>query len=386
MAHPGDDASPRESKRRGAPLSRIVQAIEAVAPLGLSEDWDRSGLQVGDPNAAVRTVLISLDPSAAAVAEAARIGAELIVTHHPLLLEPLRNLDLSFAPARVAAECLRQGLAIYSCHTNLDRAEGGVNDLLAALLGLERVRALSAGEEQLKLVVTVPLGYEPRIRRALARAGAGWIGNYSGCTFGSRGVGSFRPEAGANPFLGEEGREETVEEVRLEAIVPKSRAQQAHRAVVEAHPYEEVALDLYPLATRSTRGALGRVGELPAPKPLGRWAAEVAQRLGAAGVRVVGDPAAEIRTAAVCGGSGASLWREAQRAGAQCLVTGDVKYHTARDAEEAGLSIVDAGHWATEAPALEALRRELTGWASRTKTELRVEVFREPDPFRWVSP
>jgi putative NIF3 family GTP cyclohydrolase 1 type 2 len=155
--------------------------------------------------------------------------------------------------------------------------------------------------------------------------------------------------------------------------------------VIEAHPYEEPAVDQYVLKGSASEGGLGRLGELPAPKRLGRWAAEVALRLGASGVRVIGDVDAEVRAVAVCGGSGASLWETARRAGADCLVTGDVKYHVARDAAEAGFAIIDAGHAPTEAPALEALRRRLEEWALVRGAELRIETFKEADPFRWVS-
>jgi dinuclear metal center YbgI/SA1388 family protein len=370
----------------GIPLSEVVRALEGLAPRELAEGWDRPGLQVGDPDASVEGVLVCLDPSRGAVAQALRARADLLVSHHPLFLEPLHSLDLSDGRSAVAAECLRAGLALYACHTNLDRADGGVNDLLAKRLGLLDVRPLLPGEALVKLVVTVPIGYEPRIRRALAAAGGGQIGNYAGCSFGSRGTGTFRPLAGADPFLGEVGREEFVEETRLETVVPRSRATALLEAVLAAHPYEEPALDLFALEGPSSSGSLGRLGRLARPLRLAEWGREVASLLGVPGVRLVGDPQRTVEGVAVCGGSGSSLWRRARAAGAECLVTGDVKYHTAREAEEAGFSLVDAGHWATEHPGLEALTEGLAAWARREGRALRVEAFLEPDAFRWVAP
>lgn len=370
----------------GVTLSAVMSALEAVAPLGLAEPWDRPGLQVGDPGATVEAVLVALDPSPAAVAQAALIGAQLLVTHHPLLLDPLPQIDLSTPQGRLIRRCLGDGIAIYSAHTNLDRAEGGVNDRLAERLGLLGVEPLGRGEPQVKLVVTVPVGYEPAVLRALTRVGAGRIGRYAGCSFGCRGRGAFEPLGGANPFLGRAGSREEVAETRLEAVVVRSRIAQVRAAVLEAHPYEEVALDLYPLEGAGSTGGLGRIGTLAEPRELGVLAEEIGRRLEAPGVHFVGDPRARVERVAVCGGSGASLWREAQRAGAQVLVTGDVKYHSAREAEAAGFALVDAGHAATEAVSVDCLATTLTAWASGADLPLRVEAFREPDPLRWVVP
>ena len=148
-------------------LRQIAEAIEALAPLELTESWDRSGLQVGDPQQIVDSVLVAIDPSPGAVAEAKQVGAGLLLTHHPLLLKPLDRIDLSSPRGRLVADLLRSGIALYSAHTNLDRAEGGVNDALARTLGLETVAPLGAGEAQVKVVVTVPVGYESGVSRAL---------------------------------------------------------------------------------------------------------------------------------------------------------------------------------------------------------------------------
>lgn len=364
----------------------MMSALEALAPPSLAEPWDRAGLQVGDPAAPVDAVLVALDPSPAAVAQAALAGAQLLVTHHPMFLDPLPQIDLSTSQGRLLTRCLGEGVAVYCAHTNLDRATGGVNDWLAQRLGLREIGPLGRGEPQVKLVVTVPAGYEAGILRALAGAGAGRIGRYRGCSFRSRGVGAFEPLEGAKPFRGRAGQGEEVEEVRVETVVDRSRVRAVRAALAQAHPYETAALDLYPLEGESAAGSLGRVGALEERRTLSDFATWVGRVLDAPGVRFVGDPMAPIDRIAVCGGSGASLWREARAAGAQLLVTGDVRYHQAVDARQAGFCLLDAGHAATEGVALECLATALRDWSVETGSELRVEMFREPDPFHWVAP
>ena len=367
-------------------LRQIAEAIETLAPPELAETWDRSGLQVGDPEQTVTRALVALDPSLAAVVEAKRVGAELLLTHHPLLLQPLDRIDLSSPQGAVVAELLRNGIALYAGHTNLDRAEGGVNDALAGLLGLTELAPLGPGEAQVKVVVTVPVGYEGPVAGALFAAGAGRVGAYRGCSFAGRGEGTFLPGLGAAPFLGEVGRAERVAESRLEVVAPRARLAAVQLALGEAHPYERPAIDVYDLRGPAETGALGRLGLLPEPRPLGPWAAEVGRALGAQGVRWVGVAEAPVHRVAVCGGSGAELWQLARSRGADVLVTGDLKYHTALDAATAGFAVVDVGHGPSEACALPVLHDWLAGWATELGAQLEVAVFREPDPFHWSMP
>lgn len=368
----------------GVPLSAVMRVLEALAPLGLAESWDRPGLQLGDPADLVEAVLVALDPSPEAVTQAILARAQLLVTHHPLLLDPLSRIDLSTPLGRLIARCLANGVAIYCAHTNLDRAGGGVNDRLGEQLQLRDLGPFLPGESQIKLTVTVPAGYEPAVLRALSSSGAGRIGRYGGCSFGCRGRGVFEPLEGAKPFVGRIGGRKVVEETRIETVVARSRIAEVRAAVLAAHPYEEAALDLYPLEGAASAGGLGRMGTLAQPSTLAAFAIEVGRLLDAPGVRFVGDPATRIERVAVCGGSAASLWQDAQRAGADALVTGDVKHHAARDAEAAGFSLVDAGHAATEAVALDCLSTALARWAPGPGQGLRVAAFREPDPFRWA--
>jgi dinuclear metal center YbgI/SA1388 family protein len=362
-------------------VSDLAKAVEDFAPLDLAEPWDRPGLQVGDPGAAVRSVLVTLDPSPAALREALHRQAQVLVTHHPLYLAPPARLDLSQPLPALLAALIRANIAAYAAHTNLDRAEGGVNDALARALGLQDLSPLGSGEAQCKIAVTVPAGYEEPVRQALASAGAGRIGRYAGCSFGCRGQGSFSPLPGATPFLGAVGRAERVDETRLEVNVARSRLPRALAELGRAHPYEEPAVDVYPLEVPCPLGALGRVGTLPAGRALGTWAREVAASLGAPSARLVGDPGRRVTRVAVCGGSGSEFWKEALAAGADVLVTGDVKYHTALEAREWGLALLDLGHGPTEQVAVDVLAERLGEWARGAAEDLEVHVHREPDPF-----
>ncbi len=363
----------------GVTLAHVARAVEAFAPLSLAEPWDRPGLQVGDPRAPADTVLVALDPTPQTVAEAVRRRARLVVTHHPLLMKPLERLDGCEPRGSVVVELVRAGIGLYAAHTNLDRAPGGVNDWLAARLGLEDVGPLGAGDPVRKVVVTVPVGYEDSVRRALAAAGAGTIGAYAECSFGCRGEGTFRPGPGTDPWVGAEGRLERVAEVRLETVVPEARKGAVLAALFAAHPYEEPAVDVYALEHPAGPAALGRVGTLAEPRELGPWADEVAGRLAARGVRLAGDPARRIERVAVCGGAGASLWREALARGADVLVTGDVRHHDALDAAAAGLALVDVGHATGERGAVEVLEKIVAGVTGVTA----VWTHWEGEPFAW---
>jgi dinuclear metal center YbgI/SA1388 family protein len=320
------------------------------------------------------------------VSEATRRGADLLVTHHPLFLNPLERLDLTTPSGRVVAESVRSGLGLYAAHTNLDRADGGVNDALATRLGLVDQQPFAPGEQQVKLVVTVPVGQESPVRDAIASACDGRLGDTLSRPFTFRVTGTVAPVDEAGSAAGRPGAGECVEQTRLEALVPRSRCDRVRRAVIGAHPWDEPAIEVYPLEGRSELGALGRMGRLAQPRVLGEWARDAARRLGAEGARLVGDLDAHVETVAVCGGSGAALWREAARAGAKVLVTGDVRYHTALEAAAGGMALLDVGHAPSEKVAPEVIQKVLNVWAKETGTELEVETFWEPDPFTLLQP
>lgn len=340
----------------------IMAVLEDLAPPALAEAGDRVGLQFGRPELAVERVLVCLDVTPAVLAEAERLGAQMLVCHHPPIWQPLTSLREDRPAQALAAALVRQGLAVYVLHTNWDKAPGGVSACLARALGLEQVEALREAEQEpyYKLVTFVPAGYEDAVREALAAAGAGIIGAYSHCSFQIPGTGTFKPLEGASPFLGTVGQLEKVGELRLEMILPRERLGRALRALRQAHPYEEVAYDVYPLANRQAGAGLGAVGDLPgAGVRLADFVERVKAALGVSQVRFVGDPERPVRRVAVCGGSGGDLVALARRRRAEVLVTGDVKYHQALEAQALDLAVIDAGHGATERVSLPYLAAHL---------------------------
>ncbi|PLX46552.1 MAG: Nif3-like dinuclear metal center hexameric protein, partial [Deltaproteobacteria bacterium] len=368
----------------GATTGDILDLVERLAPPSLAEEWDRCGLQIGERRSPVSKLLIALSPTLRAAEEAVKRKADLLLTHHPLLLAPIQALDFSKTTAKIIGTLVRGGVGHICAHTNLDKADGGVNDCLAAQLGLVDVEPLGPGEPLKKIVVTIPSDHFEVVRVALKEAGAGSIGPYKGCSFAVFGDGYFTPLEGSDAFIGEVGREASVKEVRLEAVVTLSRLDGAMRALISAHPYERPAVDVYELLNRDERGAMGRVGSLKEAASLASLAADVKRRIKAPGVRYVGDGAKTIKRVAVCGGSGGDLWREALRSGADALVTGDLKYHTALDAVEEGFALIDAGHHSTEASVLEPLAKFLAAESAKIGADLEVDVFFEQDPFEFI--
>ncbi len=354
----------------------IFGIMEKLAPAGLAMEWDNCGLQVGDPEAEVSGILLALDADLDVCREAAEKSCKLIITHHPLFLKQLKQINLQSPQGALVAALIKNGLTLYSAHTNLDSAKDGVNDCLAGLLGLEQTSVLKPvrSDGYYKFVVFVPAGHEDKVREAVCRAGAGWIGNYSDCTFQTTGTGTFRPLEGTDPFIGKQGELEKVDEIRLETIVPERLAGKVVEAVLEAHPYEEVAYDLYPLKIKRASTGLGRVGELNRSVSLGQLAAEVKKILGLKAVRVGGDAGGTVTRVALCGGSGADLWPLARDAGADVIITGDVGYHSARDMVQSGFRFIDAGHYGTERVVLPVLKEYLEEQCQRLGLDVRVHI------------
>ncbi len=344
-------------------LADVVAVLERAYPPALAEPWDAVGLVCGDPQADVRAVHLAVDPVEAVVGEALAAGADLLVTHHPLYLRGTSTVAASTPKGRVVHRLLTAGCGLFVAHTNADSAAPGVSDALAELFGLRDVAPLqprtSAAPD--KLVVLVPEAEADALRQALWDAGAGRQGDYDRTAFTSSGTGTFRPLAGAHPAVGRVGEQEVVPECRVEVLVDRSRRAQVLAAMAAAHPYEEVAYDLFErVATPGATGP-GRVGELPEPLPLGalvELAEQVLPRT-AWGVRAAGDPAAPVSRLAVCGGAGDSLLTTAAASGAQAFLTSDLRHHPAAEGPE-GLALLDAAHWATEAPWLRVAAELLT--------------------------
>ncbi len=338
-----------------------MDTVERLAPLPLAEGWDNCGLQVGDPNARVGRILVALTPLPEVFEEAEASGADFLLFHHPLIFRALESVDTASYPGDLIARAVRGGNAVYAAHTNYDAAPGGVSVALANTLGLAGpVEIVSPRGSLKKLVIFVPEEHVGQVADALDEAGAGVIGDYRQCTFRTPGTGTFLPGESSDPYLGEKGRLENAPEIRLETVVPAHAARRAAAAATEAHPYEEVALDVYNLEGRPEDCGYGRIGTLPRPPTPDELRGHVSDCLGSP-ARLVADPAPgrRIVRVAVLGGSGGSFIPEvAGRADA--YVTGDLDYHDALLAESLGLTAIDAGHAATELPALEPLARRLS--------------------------
>jgi dinuclear metal center YbgI/SA1388 family protein len=338
-------------------VAQIAEAVERIAPPALAEEWDNCGLQVGDPAAEASRILVALTPLPEVFDEAEQTGADFLLFHHPLIFDPLKTVDTASYPGDLLARAIRNGLAVYAAHTSYDAAPEGVSVALAGALGLRGpLRVLSPRGALRKLVVFVPEENVDAVAQALAGAGAGVIGDYTECTFRTRGTGTFRGGENTDPYLGDKGRLEKVDEVRLETVVPAHAVRPAVDAATAAHPYEEVALDVYPVEGFPEGCGYGRVGTLPEPLTAEELREHVSDSLGFP-ARLVAASGRRIQRVAVLGGSGGSFIPEA--AASDAYVTGDVDYHDALLAESLGLTAIDAGHAATELPLLQPLALRL---------------------------
>jgi len=345
------------------PISAVTDALEAWAPPGSAQDYDNVGLQVGDASRSVETGLLALDVTPQVLAEAEDLGADLIVTHHPLLFRPLDGVTADGYVSNLALRLAEAGVALYSIHTNLDAAPGGVSFALADRLGLTDVGFLDGYEDTLyKLAVFVPEDAFDAVRRALADAGAGQIGDYEACAFAVEGTGFFKPGEETNPHIGEAGGGvESARERKLEVEVARWALGDVMGALDAAHPYEEVAYDLYPVKQKNSRAGLGALGVLEEPMSLPAFLDRVATRLDADSLRYAGADDTTVERVAVCGGAGSDFIGTARTAGADAYVTADVKYHEFFDVLDHGgtpdMALVDPGHYETEA-LTEALLRD----------------------------
>ncbi|WP_062355790.1 Nif3-like dinuclear metal center hexameric protein [Bacillus kwashiorkori] len=324
----------------------IIQLFETYAPKFLAMEGDKIGLQVGQLNKQVNKVLVTLDVLEEVVDEAIEKGAQLIIAHHPLIFRPLTSIQTEQTYGRVIEKLIKNNIAVYCAHTNLDVAKGGVNDLLAQSLQLQNTEVLvPTYEDSLKkLVVFVPKNHAEEIRQLLGNLGAGAIGEYSHCSFSIDGTGRFLPNEETNPYIGQAGQLEAVEEVRVETVIPSSLEREIVREMLRKHPYEEPAYDIYPLNIRGEQLGLGRIGYLREEMSLAQFAEFAKEVFQVKSLRVVGNLQDKVKKVAVLGGDGNKYFHNAIRKGADVYVTGDFYYHTAHDAMMAGLNVVDPGH------------------------------------------
>ncbi|MFD2704160.1 Nif3-like dinuclear metal center hexameric protein [Salibacterium lacus] len=324
----------------------IINAFETWAPRSLAMEKDNVGLMVGTLNKPVHRVLTTLDVSMEVAEEAVEKDIDLIIAHHPLIFKPLASLETAGGKGSIIEKCIKNDIAVYAAHTNLDIADGGVNDMLAETLGLGDTEVLVPTTEipLKKVTAFVPEGHVEAVRSALGNAGAGHIGDYSHCTFSAEGTGTFIPGDNTDPYLGTQGKMEFAAETRMETVVPETLLPGVIQALENAHPYEEPAYDVYPLDMEGEIMGLGRTGYLPEPLSYETFIDLVKSTFGIKHVRTAGTEPKEVRKVAVLGGDGNKFWTHALHSGADVYITGDLYFHTAQDAALEGLNTIDPGH------------------------------------------
>jgi dinuclear metal center YbgI/SA1388 family protein len=329
-------------------LKQITQYIESVAPLAFQESYDNAGLIIGHAETEISGALISLDITEEVLDEAIQKKLNLVVCHHPIVFSGLKKLNGKNYVERCVAKAIKNEIAIYAAHTNLDSVLGGVNSKICEKLELQHCRILDPMPNFLKKLVTfVPVAQAEKVRTALFEAGAGHIGNYDSCSFNLSGQGTFRGNDQTNPFVGEPNQLHTETEIRIETIFPKHIQSKVIQALLNAHPYEEVAYDIYPLDNNFSQAGIGMIGELASPMTETEFLKKLKETFGCQVIKhtkLLGKP---IKKVAVCGGSGSSFLNKAIAQKADIFVSGDFKYHQFFDAERE-IVIADIGHYESE--------------------------------------
>ncbi|TZF85928.1 Nif3-like dinuclear metal center hexameric protein (plasmid) [Pedobacter sp. BS3] len=329
-------------------LSDITRFLETQAPLAYQEDYDNSGLIVGRPDAEVGSALISLDCTEAVIDEAIRKGCNLVISHHPIVFKGLKKFTGKTYVERVVMKAIKHDVAIYAIHTNLDHVHTGVNARICEVLGIKNYSILSPKGNLLKKLVTFcPLSHADKVRNALFAAGAGNIGNYSECSFNADGFGTFKAGGNTRPFTGNIGEQHHEPEIRIETIFLAEKERPIVLALLEAHPYEEVAYDIYSLANTWQQVGAGMVGWLDAETDEIDFLRMIKQKLRGSVIRHTALRNKKVKKVAVCGGSGSFLLPQAIAAGADVFITADYKYHEFFDAD-GKIVIADVGHFESE--------------------------------------
>ena len=329
-------------------IGNVISIIEQFAPLGYQENYDNAGLQIGDYKAPVSNVLVCIDITEDVIDEAISKKAELIVSHHPLIFVGIKRLVGNTYVERCITKAIRNNIAIYSAHTNLDAVKQGVNAKIAEKLRLHNTEALHPIENDLlKLVTFVPTEHAENVRTAIFQAGAGTIGNYDNCSFSMEGTGTFRGNEISNPFVGEKGKQHAEHEERIETILPKHLQKKIIHALLNSHPYEEVAYDLYPIINKNPLVGIGIIGELEKETDEKEFLLQLKKSFNLSIIKHTGFLGKKISKVAVCGGAGSGYLKYAIHAGADIFISGDFKYHDYFNAENK-IVIADIGHYESE--------------------------------------
>jgi len=367
-------------------VKKIAEQIEKIIPLNLAQDWDNVGLLIGNAQKNVKNILLTIDITNDVVAEARRLKTDLIVSYHPVIWDGLKKIT-SEGPSSSVYELIRNRIAVFSIHTALDAATGGVNDGLAEIVGIEDGKPIGdyvdnpAGDNY-KLVVFVPIESLANVSNAVFDAGAGAIGNYSNCGFSADGTGTFLPLEGAKPTIGKKGKLEKVLELRFETIVPAEKLDKVVAAMKKAHPYETPAFDIIRLYDSRNKFGLGRIGKLARPLRIEEIIERIKKYTGAKAIGIIGKEKRLVKTAAVCAGSCGKLVNLVIAAKADLYLTGELKHHQALAAQEAGLTCICLSHTVSERFILKKFAKQLQ--KQLNSVTIRVSK-KDADPFKWKN-
>ncbi len=338
----------------------IIKYFEEWAPKEIAWQKDNVGLQVGSLNNKLNNILLCLELHDQVIDDAIKKNCNLIISHHPLLFQPLKKIDLqNDKNSKLIEKLIKNNITLYSAHTNLDFTKEGVSFELAKKLKLNNIDFLvHQNSNQYKLSVFVPVDFVDKVANAIFENGGGRIGEYTNCSFRTKGNGTFKGSGNSNPYLGEKNKIELVEEIKLEVLVDSWKLKKILTAIFETHPYEEVAYDIYPLANSNKNYGAGTIGELDKPMHQKQFLDYVADNLKIKNFRY-SKGNNKIKKVALCGGAGSDLVKDALNSGADAFITADLKYHTFQDANEKIL-LIDAGHYETEIHSLDEVKRKLS--------------------------
>ncbi len=356
---------------------QIIKYLEDWAPKAIAWEKDNVGLQVGTEERRVKNIMLSLDLNDKVVREAIEKKCNLIITHHPLMFSPVKKLDTQNDDRSKLIEALiKNNITLYSAHTNLDFTKHGVSFQLAKKLKLDKIKFLAnLSGNQIKLAVFVPESHIEKVAGAIHSAGGGIIGEYSHCGFRLKGTGTFMGSDATNPVMGEKGKFEKVEEIRLEVLVETWKLNKVIAAMMQAHPYEEVAYDIYQLKNENVNYGAGAVGELKTAMSKKEFLDHIAGCLRIKNFRYSNGKAGKIKKVAVCGGSCSDLIERAVNSGADAFVTADIKYHSFQDAE-GKILLIDAGHFETEIHSLDEIKRRLELFLKSESNKIKVYKYK----------
>ncbi len=365
-------------------IKDIAAEIEKIAPPELAQDLDNVGLLIGDGKRNVRNILLTIDVTGEVVAEAKRLKADLIVSYHPVIWDGLKQVTPD-GPGGVVYDLIRSGISVYSIHTALDSAIGGVNDGLAEIVGIVDGEPIgdyveNPASDNYKLVVFVPVKVVAKVSNAVFAAGAGIIGNYSHCGFTAEGKGNFLPLEGARPTIGKKGKVEKVPEIRFETVVPAEKLGEVIAAMKKVHPYERPAFDCYKLYDSQSKFGLGRIGKLAKPVQLNKIVEKIKKQTGAKAIGTIGRGKRLVKKAAVCAGSCGKIINSVIAERCDLYVTGELKHHYALAAQEAGLTCICLSHSVSERFILKKFAKQLQGRLKQVNIKISKK---DADPFRW---